>query len=92
MQGQLIANVIISQRAAPDEALAFRARAVADAGAVSSENFVASDRHKLEANYFDYARALKKAARRFKRAATAPFVPSMAAPVAEPILHRDAAE
>ncbi len=91
LQGQLIANAIVAARAAPEEAQALRTRAVAEAGSVSRENFVASDRHKLEANYFDYARALKQAVGRFKRAATAPFVPAAirAQPAAE---QRQAAE
>lgn len=68
-QGQIIANTIVAERAAPDDHAAFYARAAA-AGAVSKrhEGFVASERHTLEANYYDYARALKREARRFRRA------------------------
>jgi cation diffusion facilitator CzcD-associated flavoprotein CzcO len=73
LQGQLIANAIAAEQSAPDEARAFREHALRNFGAVSREPFVASDRHLLEANYFDYARALKKAARIFKRAAQLQF-------------------
>ncbi len=92
LQGRLIANAIIAQRAAPDEALAFRTRIAADAGAVSSDRYVASDRHKLEANYYDYARALHRALRRFKRTAKASFSHAPATNVTAVELHRAAAE
>ena len=68
-QGQIIANTIIAEREAPDDHAAFYARAAA-AGAASmrAEGFVASERHTLEANYYDYARDLKREARRFRHA------------------------
>jgi cation diffusion facilitator CzcD-associated flavoprotein CzcO len=91
LQGQLIANAIVSSQSVPEEARAFRERAMRNVGAVSRERFVASDRHKLEANYFDYARLLKKTARLFKRSAQLQF--AQAKPqVRETTLHRQAAE
>ena len=75
LQGQIIANAIVADRAAPGVARAFRARVVQGAGPVSTESFVASDRHVLEANYFDYARTLKKAARAFGRVRGMRFIP-----------------
>ena len=68
LQGRIIANVIVAEQAAPDEARAFRARCANESGPVSRQHFVASDRHKLEANYFDFARALRKVLRLFPSA------------------------
>ncbi len=70
-QGEVIARTIASKAAAPAEHAAFYARA-ASAGAHPSRdaNFVQSERHTLEANYYDYARALKREARRFRKAKT----------------------
>ena len=79
LQGRIIANSIIAERHAPDEWLAFRARVSREAGAVSRQAFVASDRHTLEANYFDCARACKRVIASFKIAGKQMFV---AAPVA----------
>jgi Flavin-binding monooxygenase-like len=67
-QGQLIANAIVARQQAPGEHAAFRSRAQAEAGPASATTFVASERHKLEANYYDYARQLKREARRFPAA------------------------
>jgi Flavin-binding monooxygenase-like len=92
LQGQLIANAIIADQSSPDEARALRERALRKVGAVSREKFVASNRHKLEANYFDYARTLKKAARMLRRAGRMQFV-SADAPIMLPIeQRREAAE
>ncbi len=95
LQGKIIANAIIAERSAPDEARAFHETATRATGSPRGEHFVASDRHKLEANYFDYSRALKKAARQFRRAAVMPFEPTTSvAPEVEPpvMLTRHAAE
>jgi hypothetical protein len=91
LQGQLIASAIVAAQAAPEEARQFRERALRNVGAVSRETFVASDRHKLEANYFDYARALQRASRVFKRASRLPFAQA-ATPAARPVQHQQAAE
>ena len=61
-------NAIIAAQESPDEFRAFRER-VATAVPASKENFVSSDRHKLEANWFDYTRDLKREARRFVKSA-----------------------
>ena len=90
LQGKIIANAIIAERAAPDEARAFRNRVATGAGPVSMESFVASDRHKLEANYFDYARTLKRVVKMFKKTRTASFIASDDA--TEPAEMRQAAE
>jgi len=64
-QGQLIANLIVAQAKAPDYAARFRAGIVATAGHGRRGTFLASDRHHLEANYYDYRRLLKRHIRRF---------------------------
>lgn len=71
-QGRIIANAIIARQSAPAEYQAFRAR-VSRPTPVSHEVFVDSERHKLEANYFDYARDLKREAKAFKTSAKLPF-------------------
>jgi len=63
-QGQLIANYIVAQQRAPD--VANRFGALMRSGVTGAEHrFVASDRHRLEVNYFDYRRLLKRHIRRF---------------------------
>ena len=70
LQGKIIANAIIADARVPAEAAAFRKDVRRDAGPVSRQAFVGSERHTLEANYFDYARVLKRVVRRFKTAGT----------------------
>jgi cation diffusion facilitator CzcD-associated flavoprotein CzcO len=62
-QGQLIANMIIAQARAPDLAKRFRSYLASMKSA--GRTFVGSDRHRLEVNYFDYRRLLKRLLRRF---------------------------
>jgi Flavin-binding monooxygenase-like len=69
LQGKLIANAIVASATVPAEARTFRTIAQREVGPVSRQAFVPSERHKLEANYFDYARTLKKIQRVFKTAA-----------------------
>ncbi len=64
-QGQLIANLIVAGRHAPDRARRFRARLAAHAQRAGARTFVASDRHRLEVNYYDYRRLMKRLIRRF---------------------------
>jgi dimethylaniline monooxygenase (N-oxide forming) len=71
-QGEIISRTILAKTVAPDEHAAFYSRAAAaDARATHSAAFVPSERHALEANYYDYTRALKREARRFKAAKSA---------------------
>jgi hypothetical protein len=91
LQGSLIASAIIAGQCAPDEIRAFREIATREAGSVSRQKFVASERHKLEANYYDYARALRRAAMVFKKARRAEFR-AQAQPVSQPLSWRQAAE
>jgi cation diffusion facilitator CzcD-associated flavoprotein CzcO len=65
-QGQLIANMIVAQAKAPDVAHR-RRQALAAQDARARRSFVASDRHRLEVNYYDYRRFLKRQIRRFGR-------------------------
>ncbi len=69
LQAEIIANAIVARHRFPQEEAAFMARAHDGAGPASRRTYVASARHKLEANYFDYTRALKREARRFRKAA-----------------------
>ncbi|HEX5958157.1 MAG TPA: NAD(P)-binding domain-containing protein [Hyphomicrobiaceae bacterium] len=64
-QSQLVANLIVAGKHAPDEVRTFRqwlADYVAKAG---RRAYVASDRHRLEVNYYDYRRLMKRLNRRF---------------------------
>ncbi len=71
-QGDVIANTIAAKAAARDEYEAFYARATSAAAKTTVKTgFVESERHTLEANYYDYARELMREARRFKVAKTA---------------------
>ena len=64
-QGQLIANLVVAQVKAPERAARFLAGMATAAGDVGRGTFLASDRHRLEANYYDYRRLLKRHIRRF---------------------------
>jgi hypothetical protein len=66
-QGQLIANLIVAESLAAARAKRFRKRIAAEAQAPRRGAFVASDRHRLEVNYFDYRRLLKRLIRSFGR-------------------------
>ena len=66
-QGQVIANAILAEALVPDEARAFRRRVEAGAGGLPRGRFVASERHMLETNYYDYRRILRREARRFRK-------------------------
>jgi hypothetical protein len=63
-QAQLIASLIVAGERAPLRARRLR-QLIARAHAKSSgRSFVASDRHRLEVNYYDYRRLLKRLIRR----------------------------
>jgi Flavin-binding monooxygenase-like len=64
-QAQAIASSIIAERRAPGRWARFRA---ALAGVQERAHFVASERHRLEVNYFDYRRKLKRLNRSFGHA------------------------
>jgi alkanesulfonate monooxygenase SsuD/methylene tetrahydromethanopterin reductase-like flavin-dependent oxidoreductase (luciferase family) len=68
-QGRLIANLIVAGKHAPDRARAFRRMLAARAARVGRRTFVASDRHRLEVNYYDYRRLMKRLNRRLGRCA-----------------------
>jgi hypothetical protein len=76
-QAQLIANSIIADAHAPARAARFRAKLkpVAD-----RSPFVASERHRLEVNYYDYRRALKRLSRGFGKVRRLRLRPAEAAP------------
>jgi hypothetical protein len=64
-QAHLIANLIVAGARAPDRALRFREMLASRHGSSRARSFVASDRHRLEVNYYDYRRLLKRLLRRF---------------------------
>jgi hypothetical protein len=65
-QGQLIANLIVAGERAPEQARRMRALIAARAaGRGGRRSYVASDRHRLEVNYYDYRRLLRGLVRRF---------------------------
>ena len=64
-QGQLIANTIVAGAVAPTRAQRLRS-ALATGGAwMPARGFVGSDRHRLEVNYYDYRRLLRRLIRGF---------------------------
>jgi hypothetical protein len=83
-QGRLIATAIVAEGRAPERARRFRA-SLATAGE-RARVFVGSERHRLEVNYYDYRRKLKRLIRSFgpvrKMTLAAPRidVPSTSAP------------
>jgi len=64
-QGRLIANLIVAGRHAPERARRFRDMLTARAGRAGARAFVASDRHRLEVNYYDYRRLMRRLDRHF---------------------------
>ena len=64
-QGQLIANLIVAGERAPKQARRVRALLAARHARAGGRSFVTSDRHRLEVNYYDYRRLLKRLIRRF---------------------------
>ncbi len=64
-QGQLIADLIVSAEKVPDRARRMRELVASQDAASRGRAFVASDRHRLEVNYYDYRRLLRSIARRF---------------------------
>jgi flavin-binding monooxygenase-like protein len=78
-QAQVIASSIIAQRCAPGRWAKFRGRL---AHATERARFVASERHRLEVNYFDYRRQLKRLNRSFGRIRKLRLGASLATPAA----------
>jgi hypothetical protein len=64
-QSQLVANLIVAGQLAPERARAFRQMLAARAARMGRRAYVASDRHRLEVNYYDYRRLMKRLNRRF---------------------------
>ena len=81
-QGQLIANAIVADALVPDEARRFRDEIQARGKGLPRGNFVKSARHILETNFYDYARVLKREARRFRKARRLSLPPAPAVVVA----------
>jgi thioredoxin reductase len=64
-QGQLISDLIVAEQQAPERAQALRAAIAKRHASNARRSFVGSDRHRLEVNYYDYRRLLKRLMRRF---------------------------
>jgi cation diffusion facilitator CzcD-associated flavoprotein CzcO len=64
-QGQLIANAIVAGAVAPARARRLRDGLASGAIGMRKRAFVASDRHRLEVNYYDYRRLLRRLIRGF---------------------------
>jgi cation diffusion facilitator CzcD-associated flavoprotein CzcO len=64
-QSQLVANLIVAGALAPERARVFRIWLAARAAGAGRRAYVASDRHRLEVNYYDYRRLMKRLNRRF---------------------------
>jgi cation diffusion facilitator CzcD-associated flavoprotein CzcO len=64
-QAHLIANLIVAAERAPDRARRYREMLASRHAAARARSFVASDRHRLEVNYYDYRRLLKRLLRGF---------------------------
>lgn len=64
-QGELIANLIVAGEREPAKARQMRELIASKDAAARRGGFVASDRHRLEVNYYDYRRLLKRIMRRF---------------------------
>ena len=94
-QGQLIANLIVAGKHAPEPRAAGSAKCWRRAARSGARSFVASDRHRLEVNYYDYRRLLKRLLRRFgPRAQNEAWSPSGrrgAAPCDKPCARAEAA-
>lgn len=76
-QAQLIASYIVAMAQFPDKAQWFRKLKSAGATAIAGRgSFVASDRHKLEHDYYEYRRALKRLLGKFGPAREAKLAPA----------------
>ena len=64
-QGQLIANTIVARAVAPTRWQRLRSALAAGAVTMPTRGFVGSDRHRLEVNYYDYRRLLRRLIRGF---------------------------
>jgi hypothetical protein len=64
-QGQMIANLIVAEQREPQRATQFRHMLQTRGNSARVSGVVASDRHRLEVNYYDYRRQLKRLMRRF---------------------------
>lgn len=64
-QGRLIANTIVAEAVAPARARRMRANLASAAARIRRHAFVGSDRHRLEVNFYDYRRLLRRLIRGF---------------------------
>jgi cation diffusion facilitator CzcD-associated flavoprotein CzcO len=64
-QAQLIANTIVAKARAPAKARRFFSSLSSGRVRIPQRSYVASDRHRLEVNYYDYRRLLRRLNRSF---------------------------
>jgi cation diffusion facilitator CzcD-associated flavoprotein CzcO len=64
-QSRLVANLIVAGRHAPEQAHTVRRMLATRAARAGRGTYIASDRHRLEVNYFDYRRLMMRLNRRF---------------------------
>jgi cation diffusion facilitator CzcD-associated flavoprotein CzcO len=79
-QGQLIANLIVAGKHAPDRARSLRKMIAVRAARARARTFVASDRHRLEVNYYDYRRLVQRLNRGFGAMRTMRLEPDQGVP------------
>ena len=79
-QGQLISNLIVAGEHDPERARRMREALRSGANSARVAGVVASDRHRLEVNYYDYRRLLKRLIRRFGPVRGMRLVPAAAHP------------
>lgn len=65
VQAQLMARYILASQHDPERARWFRTLMVDSQSRAGGDNFVATDRHLFEVNYFDYSKQLKRLIKRF---------------------------
>ena len=90
-QGQMIANLIVAEQREPERARQFRDLLAARNAGARVHGVVASDRHRLEVNYYDYRRLLKRLMRKFGPVRRMNFGPATSA-TAQARAHAEAAE
>jgi cation diffusion facilitator CzcD-associated flavoprotein CzcO len=91
-QSQLVANLIVAGKHAPERARALRRMLAARAARAGRRTYVASDRHRLEVNYYDYRRLMQRLNRRFGAVQRMRLEPVVAAPSAAKRAPAEAAE
>lgn len=91
-QSRIIAAFILAMQRDPAKAAWFRQQKAQGAVKLPGPTFVGSERHRLEANYYDYMRVMRRLVRQFGPLARAPGLTAGASPLPTPEPHAAAAE